>query len=61
MVLFQDADLEYDIDDYDALIAPLLAYRRNFVIGSRHTTNNRPNNCCNNRGTNPCPNSPSHH
>ena len=36
VVLFQDADLEYDIDDYDDLVAPLLAYRRNFVIGSRH-------------------------
>jgi glycosyltransferase involved in cell wall biosynthesis len=38
VVLFQDADLEYDIDDYDDLIAPLLAYRRNFVIGSRHVS-----------------------
>ncbi len=41
MVLFQDADLEYDIDDYDDLIAPLLAYRRNFVIGSRHVSKGR--------------------
>jgi hypothetical protein len=40
VVLFQDADLEYDIDDYDALIAPLLQYRNNFVLGSRHTTAN---------------------
>ncbi len=39
LVLIQDADLEYDIDDYDDLIAPLLAYRRNFVIGSRHVSN----------------------
>jgi hypothetical protein len=39
VVLIQDADLEYDIEDYDDLIAPLLAYRRNFVIGSRHTSN----------------------
>jgi glycosyltransferase involved in cell wall biosynthesis len=38
VVLFQDADLEYDIDDYDDLIAPLLTYRRNFVIGSRHAS-----------------------
>lgn len=37
VVLFQDADLEYDIEDYDDLVQPLLAYRRNFVIGSRHT------------------------
>jgi glycosyltransferase involved in cell wall biosynthesis len=41
IVLFQDADLEYDIDDYDDLIEPLLAYRRNFVIGSRHSEKNR--------------------
>ena len=39
LVLIQDADLEYDIDDYDDLIAPLLAYRQNFVIGSRHFSN----------------------
>ncbi len=37
-MLIQDADLEYDIDDYDALVTPLLAYRRNFLIGSRHTS-----------------------
>jgi len=36
VVLFQDADLEYEIDDYDDLIKPIRAYRRNFVIGSRH-------------------------
>ena len=41
IVLFQDADLEYDIDDYDDLIAPILAYRRNFVIGSRHVSKGR--------------------
>ena len=41
VVLFQDADLEYDVDDYDDLIAPLLAYRRNFVIGSRHVAKGR--------------------
>src|SRR4029078_5723641 len=29
VVLFQDADLEYDVDDYDDLIAPPFAYRRN--------------------------------
>lgn len=37
IILIQDADLEYDIDDYDALIAPILAYRCNFVLGSRHS------------------------
>ena len=36
MVLIQDADSEYDVDDYDALIAPLLDMRRAFVLGSRH-------------------------
>lgn len=35
-VLIQDADLEYDIDDYDSLLQPLRSYRKNFVIGSRH-------------------------
>ena len=36
VVLFQDADLEYDVEDYDALVAPLFELRRNFVLGSRH-------------------------
>jgi glycosyltransferase involved in cell wall biosynthesis len=37
IVLIQDADLEYDVNDYDALISPLQQYRSAFVIGSRHT------------------------
>jgi hypothetical protein len=41
VVLFQDADLEYDLDDYDGLIEPILSYRQNFIIGSRHTMNTR--------------------
>jgi glycosyltransferase involved in cell wall biosynthesis len=41
VILFQDADLEYDLDDYDGLIEPILSYRQNFVIGSRHTMNTR--------------------
>jgi hypothetical protein len=36
VVLIQDADLEYDLDDYDALLEPLLAGRAAFVLGSRH-------------------------
>lgn len=36
VVLFQDADLEYDVNDYDALVGPLFERRRNFVLGSRH-------------------------
>jgi hypothetical protein len=35
-VLIQDADLEYDLNDYDALLEPLLADRASFVLGSRH-------------------------
>jgi len=35
-VLIQDADLEYDIEDYDALLEPLLNHREAFVLGSRH-------------------------
>jgi hypothetical protein len=34
-VLIQDADLEYDIDDYDALLEPILQRRTSFVLGSR--------------------------
>lgn len=35
-VLIQDADLEYDLEDYDALLEPLIAGRYAFVLGSRH-------------------------
>jgi hypothetical protein len=36
IVLIQDADLEYDVNDYDALLEPLLQERAAFVLGSRH-------------------------
>jgi glycosyl transferase family 2 len=36
IVLIQDADLEYDLNDYDALLEPLLADRAAFVLGCRH-------------------------
>ena len=35
-VLIQDADLEYDLEDYDCLLEPLVAGRAAFVLGSRH-------------------------
>jgi len=36
IVMIQDADLEYDLDDYDGLLAPLTAWQSMFVLGSRH-------------------------
>jgi glycosyltransferase involved in cell wall biosynthesis len=38
IILIQDADLEYDIDDYDKLIAPVRSGKASFVLGSRHPT-----------------------
>ena len=35
-VMIQDADLEYDLEDYDALMEHLVAGRSAFVLGSRH-------------------------
>ena len=35
-VLIQDADLEYDMEDYDSLVQELVSGRHAFVLGSRH-------------------------
>jgi glycosyltransferase involved in cell wall biosynthesis len=36
IVLIQDGDLEYRVDDYGALIEPIITGRADFVLGSRH-------------------------
>ncbi len=35
IVLIQDADFEYDLDDYETLLEPILQRRADFVLGSR--------------------------
>lgn len=39
VLLIQDADLEYDLNDYDSLLAPILSNRSLFVLGTRHGGN----------------------
>lgn len=35
VLLIQDADFEYDLDDYEALLEPIIQRRASFVLGSR--------------------------
>ena len=35
-ITIQDGDLEYDINDYDKLISPLINFQKAFILGSRH-------------------------
>lgn len=36
VILIQDADLEYSVDDYEKVLTPIFSGKANFVLGSRH-------------------------
>jgi len=40
IIAIQDGDLEYDVEDYDKLLQPLIDRQTLFVLGSRHRKDN---------------------